>query len=403
MRAVPLALAVVSIGLLGLAPAAAADHIPVQEFQKGCGFTEGDYEEGVYDCGGAIPSIQDPSFSPASEVDWLDDGEVVIGVEANGTAKAYPISILNWHEIANDEVDGTPIAVTYCPLCGSSIVFERTVDNRTLDLHVSGYLFRNDLVMIDAQTNSLWPQIAGEAARGDLHGQALTLYPSATMSWSDWLDRHPDTLVLDRPRCDDGSTENRRSCRGDFQRNYESYPYGDYRTNRDIGVSGETRGPVQGLHPKTTVLGVETETGNKAYPLSTISQERVIHDRVGDVPVVVAWTGSDGAAYERAPGQRFELAANDTELVDEDGDRWDVATGQSLQADEPLTPLDSLDLFWFAWTDHQPTTQVYTANGTVNVTREPPQNSAPGPGAVATVVATGLASVLAVTARSRRS
>lgn len=403
MRVAPLVLGLALVVLYAAVPAASADHIPVEEFRKGCGFTEDDYEEGIYDCGGSIPSIQNPGFVSAEEADWLEDGDLVIGVQANGTAKAYPIEILDWHEIANDEIDGTPIAVTYCPLCGSAIVFERTVDDQTLDLHVSGYLYRQDLVMIDEQTHSLWPQIEGEAARGPLHGQALELYPSATTGWQDWTERHPETLVLERPRCDDDSTENRRSCSGEFQRSYGSYPYGDYQTNRDIGISGETRGTVQGLHPKATVLGVETDQARKAYPLSTISDEQVIHDRVGDTPVVVAWTGSDGVVYERTADQRFQLAANGTQLVDGDANRWDVANGEPVDAPEPLRALESLDLFWFAWMDHNPTTELYTANGTVNVTHDPPEAQTPGPGVLATAIAIGLATAWAVTSRSARS
>lgn len=402
MRSLVSALALALAALAALSGVAAADNVPVGEFRKGCGFTEDDYEEGVYDCGGSIPSIQDPNFGPAGEADWLEGGDIVIGIQANGTAKAFPLSILNWHEVANDEIGGTPVAVTYCPLCGSSIVFERTVEDQVLDFHVSGYLFRQDLVMIDEQTHSLWPQIEGEAARGPFHGTALQLFPSATMSWEDWVDRHPDTLVLDRPRCEDNSTENRRSCHGNLQRDYGSYPYGDYRTNRDAGVTGGTRDTVEGLHPKATVLGVEADGATKAYPLSAITEERVIHDRVGDQPVVVAWTGSDGAAYAREPGERFRLVDNETVLADGDGRRWMPETGEALNASADLEPLDGLDLFWFAWTDHHPTTQVYTANGTVNVSREPPPASTPGPGGLAAALALAAAAG-AVTARSRRS
>lgn len=388
------ALAVALWLLLAGLPTAGADHIPVEQFRKGCGFTEGDYEEGLYDCQGAIPSIQQPGFVPGDEADWLDDGDVVIGVSSNGTAKAYPISILNWHEIVNDRVDGTPIAVTYCPLCGSAIVFERSVGGQVLDLHVSGYLFRQDLVMIDEQTDSLWPQIEGEAARGPYHGTALDLYPSATMSWQDFEQRHPQTLVLERPHCEDGSTENRRSCHGPYQRDYGSYPYGDYRTSREVGISGSSRGDVRGLHPKATVLGVVSDGNAKAYPLSTISEEQVIHDKIEDRPLVVVWTGSDGAAYERAAEQRFRLEYNGTVLVDDGGQRWEPATGDRVDGNGSLVPLEGLDLFWFAWADHHPRTQVYTPNGTVNITHDPPKQ-APGPGVLAGAGGLAVGSILA--------
>ncbi|MDX1612640.1 MAG: DUF3179 domain-containing (seleno)protein, partial [Candidatus Thermoplasmatota archaeon] len=102
-------------------PGASAGHIDTDEFRKGCPFSEDEWDDGVYDCGGRIPSIQAPRFAPG---DWLEDGDVVIGVVQGGEAKAYPIRILDWHEIVNDEIDGVPIAVTYCPLCGSSVAYE---------------------------------------------------------------------------------------------------------------------------------------------------------------------------------------------------------------------------------------------------------------------------------------
>lgn len=391
--------------LLSLAPSAAAGHIDTSEFRKGCGFTEDQWEEGVYDCAGSIPSIQEPDFRNASYADgWLNAEESVIGVTANGTAKAYPLPILNWHEVANDEIGGTPIAVTYCPLCGSAIVFERTVDERVLDFHVSGYLFRQDLVMVDEQTHSLWPQIEGSAARGPLHGTDLGLYPSTTIAWEDWKAKHPDTLVLERPRCGDNSTDNRRGCRGDFQRNYENYPYGSYRSDRSVGITGQARGDVQGLHPKANVVGVVLDGTAKAYPLSLLSGRKVLDDEVAGTPVVVTWVDGDAAVYERPGNRSFHLGETNGTIVDERGNRYDAATGASHGAVPDLRRIETVDLFWFAWLDHHPKTQLYTANGTITIEEHDPPRSTPLPSSLLILGAlAGTALVGRVTRNSGRS
>lgn len=419
-----LALLAAVLVLVTVTPHAAADHIDTGEFQKGCGFTEDQWDEGVYDCGGSIPSIQDPGFVNASQADgWLEDGDIVIGVAENGTAKAYPIKILNWHEIVNDEIEPSPpgdgesarpqdgqigsepIAVTYCPLCGSSIVFERTVGDRVLDFHVSGYLFRQDLVMVDEQTHTLWPQIEASAARGPLHGTDLALFPSTTTGWADWKELHPDTLVLERPRCDDQSTENQRGCSGgSFQRNYETFPYGSYDSNRNVGISGGSREDVRGLHPKDTVLGLTVDGTSKAYPFSNLSTEKVVNDEVGSTPVVITWFSSDGQAFERSANRTFTWVGNGT-IEDDQGNRYDAVTGASQGAAPDLEELGTVDLFWFAWLDHNPDTQLYTTNGTVTVgEHEPPGNTIPGAGVFHALAVLALASLaLAVTRRSGRA
>ncbi len=358
-----------------LVPAAGASHIDSDEFRKGCPFSEDEWEEDVYDCGGRIPSIQNPTFGDGT---WLEDGDVVIGIAQDGVAKAYPIAILNWHEIVNDRIAGEPVVVSYCPLCASSVAYERTVDGQVLTFHVSGYLFRSDLVMVDEETHSLWPQIEGTASRGPLHGTDLALYPSETVGWGDWKERHPDTLVLERPRCGDGSTENRQGCRGEFQRDYDRNPYGGYGNTRDVGVSGQSRGDVEGLHPKDHVLGLETDQATKAYPLFLLSEQLVVNDEIGDTPVVVAWAGSDAYGYIAPEGTTFRPGDANGTMVDDQGRIYDITTGTS-DTGPPMTALAGLDLFWFAWLDHHPQTQLYTSNGTVTIDHDPPKGT-PGPG-----------------------
>jgi len=130
----------------------------------------------------AIPAIDDPVVERASSVDWLDDREAVLVLQLDGEPRAYPIQVLMWHEIVNDEVDGRPVAVTYCPLCNSGVAFDRTVEGRTLDFGTSGSLYLSALVMYDRQTESLWTHFDGRAVVGTLAGAELEMLPVSTVA-----------------------------------------------------------------------------------------------------------------------------------------------------------------------------------------------------------------------------
>lgn len=143
-----------------------------------------------------IPAIDDPRFNAASTVEDLGSQEPVIAVTIGGETRGYPLRILTWHEIVNDTVGGQPVSVTYCPLCNSSIVFDRRVDGRTLDFGTTGKLRKSDLVMYDRQTESWWQQFLGEAIVGEMTGRRLTMLPSAVVPFGRFLSEHPDAKVL---------------------------------------------------------------------------------------------------------------------------------------------------------------------------------------------------------------
>jgi len=143
-----------------------------------------------------IPSIDDPAFVPVAEASGLSDTEPVIGLVVNNEARAYPLSILIWHEIVNDTVSEVPVTVTYCPLCNSAIVFERAVEGRVLDFGTTGKLRNSDLVMYDRQTESWWQQFSGEAIVGALTGTELKMLPSRLESWAMFKARAPEGKVL---------------------------------------------------------------------------------------------------------------------------------------------------------------------------------------------------------------
>ncbi len=183
----------------GAAPASANPDIwryewPKTDFTK----TSVDFDEII--SGGppkdGIPAIHEPSFVPVSEVTELGEDEPVIGLVVKGEAKAYPLRILTWHEIANDVIGGVPVAVTYCPLCNSAVVFDRRVGDRVLAFGVSGKLRNSDMVMYDRNTESWWQQFLGEGIVGELTGVQLAILPARLESWSRFAARHPDGQVL---------------------------------------------------------------------------------------------------------------------------------------------------------------------------------------------------------------
>lgn len=143
-----------------------------------------------------IPSIDNPVFLPVGEVENLDDDEAVIGLTINGDARAYPLRILMWHEIVNDQVGGVPVTITYCPLCNTSIVFERTLSGQVLSFGTTGNLRHSDLVMYDRQTESWWQQYSGHAIVGELNGERLAIVPSRLESFSEFRQRNSNGQVL---------------------------------------------------------------------------------------------------------------------------------------------------------------------------------------------------------------
>jgi hypothetical protein len=143
-----------------------------------------------------IPSIDHPEFRSVSEIDDLGVLEPVVTVEFDGTARAYPLRILIWHEIVNDEFGDLPITITYCPLCNSAIVFDRRVAGQVLDFGTTGKLRNSDLVMYDRQTESWWQQFLGEAIVGEMTGTRLETIPARVEAFSLFRARYPEGEVL---------------------------------------------------------------------------------------------------------------------------------------------------------------------------------------------------------------
>ena len=218
-----------------------------------------------------IPSIDDPKFVTAKEAQFVSDEDIVIGLSINGESKAYPLFILVWHEIVNDVIGDTPVAVTYCPLCYTNQVFDRTLDGTVVEFGTSGKLYNSNLVMYDRLTDSYWSQGLGIAITGELSGDMLDTIPFDVITWRDWKEVHPDTLVL--------TTETGHI------RSYATDPYGNYYTNPQILFPVDNQDDRIPL--KEIIIGFHQDDIFKAYKQSDVESKGVINDVVGDSSILV--------------------------------------------------------------------------------------------------------------------
>lgn len=257
-----------------------------------------------------IPALDHPPALPASRADWSDD-DLILGVSLGGEARAYPVAILNWHELVNDTLGGEPLLVSFCPLCGTGLVFDRRVAGEVRRFGVSGLLYRSDLLMFDRGTESLWSQISAEAVTGPLLGQRLRLLRARMNTWGRWRREHPETTVLSR------ETGHRRS--------YGRSPYGTYAKSREVmfPVRVDRR-----YHPKMPTLGLRVPgEGARAYPGSELAR-------------------AGGSVAERFLGRKVRVSY-DADLV-----VFDV---------EAPPEVEVVEGYWFAWAAFHPETSVYTA------------------------------------------
>ncbi len=287
----------------------------------------------------SIPAVRDPTFSESST---FGESATVIAVALHGDARAYPIAILNWREIVNDDVGGVPIVVTYCPLCASAVTYERTVAGQVLTFTTSGSLYKNNLVMVDLETGSLWGQIDGEARTGPLAETSLKFVPSVVTSLSAWKVLHPETRVLQPPT--------------DISRDYSSDPYFGYDLSEQISFPSTFDD--DRMHPKAPVLGVDIGGTSKAYPFLFLQQDLLVNDLLARTSIVVTyWRGAAQAFL--ADGRLFAAeSALGPIMRDESGGLWNVVTGEGPDR-TTLVPVKALPLYWFSWLAQRPQTQVY--------------------------------------------
>jgi hypothetical protein len=311
-----------------------------------------------------IPAIDNPVFEDVLAADaWLGDDWPVMFFEVGDDVRAYPLAILIYHEIVNDVVNDEPVALTFCPLCNSTIAFARTLEDGTvLDFGTSGNLRNSDLVMYDRQTNSWWQQFTGEGIVGELTGTQLDFLPSQIIAWSEFKGNHPDGKVLSR------ETGARRP--------YGSNPYAGYdsiESNPFFPVTGNDNR----LLPKDRVVALQIDGLDVAYPFSILSEIGVINDFVSDQPLVIFWqegtrstfgnsgldTGSSSAYLRTIDGVDLNFVEIDGGFQDEEtGSLWNIF-GEAIEGElkgNQLEQVISGEHFWFAWSTFKPETRVWS-------------------------------------------
>jgi len=295
-----------------------------------------------------IPSIDNPVFAEISNSQFMSDSDTVIGLEINGEAKAYPLFILVWHEIVNDNVGGTPVAVTYCPLCYTNQVFERVIDGQEVEFGTSGKLYNSNLLMYDRYTESYWSQALGIAVKGELSGYKLNLVPFDVITWGDWKTLHPDTMVL---TTDTGHI-----------RSYATDPYGNYYTEPRILFPVEHSD--DRMHPKEIILGFNQDGIYKAYKQNDIESNVIINDSIGKIPVTLfSLFSQNSRAFERTlDGQVLDFVYVDNKIIDtQTNSEWNY-DGLSISGEYEGKQLVRMSIepgFWFEWVAFHPQTLVY--------------------------------------------
>ena len=304
---------------------------------------------------GQIPDLTNPALVPAghADADYLDDTDRVIGFRLGGRWVAVPHNILWWHEIINFTADpGSRVAVTYCPLTGSSLVFDMGTVSRFI---VSGLLFNNNLMMVDGDTESLWPQMSRGARCGPRDGRDLAMVPSVEITWAGWKALHPDTRVVS------GETG--------FSRDYTEYPY-DLYEQPDAPPLFAVPDLDRRRQVKERVLGVPGRSGpGIAFPFFELEGAGALataHEVVDGAPTLVLWdSAAAGAAafHPEVDGQQLTFAVEGGEFRDvQTGSSWTldgraVAGPLAGQALEPIA--DAYVSFWFAWSTFEEGTRIW--------------------------------------------
>lgn len=287
-----------------------------------------------------IPALDRPATASAAQAAYLADDDLVFGIEIAGVTRAYPLRIVDWHEMVNDVVAGVPVSVAYCTLCGAAIAFDTRPNGgtagRTFHFGSSGLLYRSNKLMYDRETDSLWNQFTGEPVLGALasSGVRLPIYPIVTTSWLSWRRLHPDTTVLAE------STG--------FNRDYRpGAAYGAYFASSRLMFPAAVGDPA---HQKEFAFGIRVPGGTKAWPLERFAGGRVINDQVGLLNVVLVGDAADRTvrAYD-AQDHRFEATAQPDRLHAADG-VWQV-TEQALvgPSGKSLRRLPGHVAYRFAW------------------------------------------------------
>ncbi len=286
-----------------------------------------------------IPALVNPELIAPAEATYLTPDELVFGLSINGDVRAYPLRIMDWHEMFNDVVGGVPVALAYCTLCGSGILYETTVAEleEPIVFGSSGFLYRSNKLMYDRATNSLWNQFTGRPVVGALTGSGIELKvrPVAITTWQDWLDRHPDTRVL--------------SLNTGYSRDYTpGRPYGAYFASAELMFPALVPDPK--LAAKDFVFALRNGPEEKAWPLAIFEGGAVINDEIDTSDIVLVGNAATRTVRAFAGGGRDFTATADPGEITADGQIWTVTEDALVGADgTELERLPGHIAYWFAF------------------------------------------------------
>jgi len=299
-----------------------------------------------------IPSLDFPAFVSLNQASYINPNDLVIGIVNGNEAKAYPHKILDWHEIANDEIEGEFITINYCPLTGTAFGWESKSNGVKTTFGVSGLLYNTNLILYDRNTDSNWAQLRLEAVNGELIGNKPTLTQVIETNWTTWQSLYPNSKVL--------------SLNTGFSRNYDLYPYGDYKTNHSrflFSVSPSN----SALPNKQRIFAIIDSNKSKVYQFSNFENGNVFKDTfngneyliVGDENLITAFKLN--STYLNLD---FEYAFNNSEVFfkDNEGNAWSVF-GKALsgpRTGETLTTTKSVISYWFAIAAFYPNPIIYS-------------------------------------------
>jgi len=314
-----------------------------------------------------IPAIINPKFTTIEEAEnWLAEKEPVIAVNINGSSKAYPLQILMFHEIVNDRIGRTPVLVSFCPLCYSGIVFNRTLNGMSVNFGVSGLLRNSDLVMYDQLTESFWQQFTGEAIVGDMLGTKLEVISSQIVSFKDFSSNYPDGLILSK---DTG-----------FERPYGVNPYVNYDNveSTPFLFSGNVD---ERLPQNEKVIGIKNGNLAKAYPYSITMEQKIINDTFNGNEIVIFHVpgtlssldkksienskdvGATGVFERNLDGIQLNFKYVNNKIIDTNTEsKWSI-TGKCINGklkSKQLKKVNHGDYFSFAWLAFRPKSEIYS-------------------------------------------
>lgn len=260
-----------------------------------------------------IPALDDPKFVEAGDADFMKAEDNILGLVIDGVARAYPVKILNWHQIVNDQINDSPFMITYCPLCGSGAAYSTMVRGKKLRFGVSGLIYNSNMLLFDRETESLWSQIMGKAITGEQRGASLKLQALTHTNWQTWRAKHPGTQVLS---VDTG-----------FDRDYEKNVYTDYQKSPRI-MYAVTNKPPEKYQTKELVIGLQIGKKFKAYPFSELSKQ-----------------GKDSFSDE-LDGKKFTV-------------HWDEDSRIARVRDKDGAEIPVITSYLFAWFTFHPTTEFF--------------------------------------------